>query len=121
MPRRRDVTKRTRFVPAPPLIVVVALLVIGAARWSPARASGTFVVGSFTKSTSGTGICYVALAVRRMMVVGDAGSSDAGSRTDYFERKSRSVSGSPSAWRRSQSSAICDARSFTQSRVPQSW
>ena len=39
-----------------------------------------------------------------------------------FGRKSRdSVSGSSSAWRRIQSSATCEASSFTQSRVPQSW
>src|SRR5438552_10343747 len=36
--------------------------------------------------------------------------------------KSRdSVTGNPSAWRRIQSSATCEASSFTQSRVPQSW
>ena len=39
-----------------------------------------------------------------------------------FGRKSRdSVTGSPSAWRRSQSSATWDVSSFTHSRVPQSW
>ena len=45
-----------------------------------------------------------------------------GRRRQRRPRKSgSSLMGKPSTWRRTQSSATCDASSFTQSRVPQSW